>query len=185
MTEANSEAGIVAALGDAGPCPVVTYNKKPWSVGHATQRAKAELELQVVQVALRNIDRLKSVLPAQVWQQKSAALDAQIAGGHYQTWGSLWTAVNNGPDGTALFLLSLLRERHPEATLEDAAGILRYEPRQVQHAMSIVVPGFFKLLAETAPVPPEKRTALVLKATAEFMESLGQDASSVSATTAS
>ena len=38
--------GVVAMLGDAGPAPTVTHKNKTWTIGHPTQRAKAELEIE-------------------------------------------------------------------------------------------------------------------------------------------
>lgn len=145
-------------LGAAGPCPTVTHNGKTWQIGHPTQNAKATLEILVVEAAQRNIDKLKSSLSVARYEAKCAALDTKIEGGHHRTWGSLWRSVNSGPDGTALFLLSLLREKHPEATFEDAEALLRDEPRGTGRAFMQVAPAFFSLLVACLPgaTPQEK-----------------------------
>lgn len=186
MSDQNDGAGIIPALGDAGPCPEIRSGNKTWTVGHPTQAAKAELERIVVQVAIQNLDELRAVLPRARWAERAAALDAKIEGGHWKTHGSLWTAVNSGPLSQPLFLLSLLRKNHPDATVADAQALWLGEPRQAKHALAMVVPGFFAILAESAPMPPEDRPAFVAQSVAEFLASLNptSDAPSGSSTSA-
>lgn len=171
MSEENA-VGIGPSLGDAGSCPTIKMPSKTWSVGHPTQRAKGELELLVAQVALANLEKMQRVLSKAKYLEKCAALDAKIEGGHHQTWGSLWTSVNSGPDGNNLFLLSLLRERHPEAELSDAIAMYSDEPRQVKLALAIVVPSFFALLVAHLPLSPEERAAKTAVAVQQFIDNL-------------
>ncbi len=164
--------GVGLELGDAGPCPVVTYNGKPWSVGHPTQRAKATLEGLVAQVATRNIEELKAFYTPQQYKEEMEQLRASIRGGHHRTWGPLWLAVNGGPESNVLFLLTLLRERHPEATLNDAEGMWSDCNEDAKTAMAMVVPSFYALLVKSLPGTPEHRAELLAKSVTQFLESL-------------
>lgn len=164
--------GVGAELGDAGPCPTVNYGGRVWSVGWPTQRAKAELEGLVYQVAKRNIDELRPFMTADEYKAESAALQSSVRGGQHKTWGPLWVAVNNGPDTNTLFLLSLLRERHPEAQFADAAGMWATATDDVQTAMAQVIPGFFALLVKNLPGTPEQRTQLLAESVAQFLSGL-------------
>ncbi len=164
--------GVSAELGAAGPCPVVTYKGKPWSIGWPTQRAKATLENLVFLIAKRNVEQLKSVMPPHEFAIEQAALSSMIRGGKYRTWGPLWVEVNNGPDGNTLFLLSLLRENHPEATFADAEGMWAESTDDVQTALAQVIPGFFKLLVAAAPGTPEQKAEILARSVAEFLSNL-------------
>lgn len=177
MSEPTTDAGIGAALGDAGPCPTITYGKKVWTVGHPTQKAKAWLELLVIEIAQDNIDKSKPILKRGVYEKKCDALDMQISGGHHKTGGALWSTVNSGPDGQVLFLTSLLRERHPEVTIDDVRGMVLNEPRQVRRAMLVTVPGFFTILVSGLPMAPEDRPAKAAELTADFLAGLTPDES--------
>lgn len=160
--------GAGPALGAAGPCPAIDYAGKSWAVGHPTQRAKAELELLVIDAAQRNIDQRKGRLSKDQYEAKCAALDLQVQGGHHRTWGPLWRAVNAGPDGTKLFLLSLLREHQPDATFADVDGMFRDAGRQTTRALAVVMPIFFSLLVTEMPVGPEERAAKLADLLTEY-----------------
>lgn len=173
MAEPTTDAGVGPALGDAGPCPKITFQGKTWTIGHPTQIAKVELELLVIEVAQANIDAFKRRNPAK-YEEKCKLLDLQIEGGHHKTGGELWAIVNNGPDGQPLFLASLLKEKHPEVTLDDARGMFRREQRQVRRALALVVPAFFEILADDLPLTPEDREAKRAEMAAEFLTALAE-----------
>lgn len=181
MTE-SQPAGVGPALGDAGPCPPIVYKDKTWLVGHPTQKAKAELELQTMLAAVANVERLRRVLRPEEYKRRLDALDAKIEGGAYQTWGEVWMSVNNSPDGKPLFLLALLKETHPEATFADARAIWLNEPRQVKRAFTVVIPSFFALLAEDLPQMPEERQQAAAEMATEFMAAVLRLAPSASDT---
>jgi hypothetical protein len=174
MPEPVTDAGIGAALGVGGAYSTITHAGKVWTLGKPTQKAKHELELLVVQVAQNNIDDLKSVLSPQRYEAKCAKLDGEIEAGNYKTWGSLWLAVNASPLGQPLFLASLLKEKHQEATLADAQAMWRDEPRQVYRAMRITVPDFFTVLTESLPLSPAQRARMKVEQEKSFMELLDQ-----------
>lgn len=173
MAEPTTDAGIGPALGDAGPCPVIQFNNKKWVVGHPTQVAKLELEYLVIEVAQANIDVFKRRDPAK-YEEKCKLLDLQIEGGHHKTGGELWAIANNGPDGQPLFLASLLKEKHPEVTLDDARAMFRREQRQVRRALALVVPAFFEILADDLPLTPEDREAKRAEMAAEFLAAMAE-----------
>ncbi len=168
----NEFAGVAAELGDAGPCPVVECRGKTWQVGWPTQRAKAQLEFLVVQQAKANLESLRPVLSAADWKAEQDSLTAAIRGGHWKTWGSLWQNVCDGPDTNNLFLASLLRERHPDATLGDAEVLWVESAEQVKDALAQVVPLFFALLVTRLSATPEQKALMVAQSTAQFLVSL-------------
>ena len=163
----DSTPGIQSALGDAGACPEITHKTKVWKLGHPTQRAKAALEELVTAAAVKEVTGLKAVLPVTDYRELLAELQSAISAGAYRTWGDGWKRVIGGTDGSVMFLLSLLRERQPEATIEDAWGLATDKGDEIGLAMIRVVPGFFALLVEAYPVPlpPEKKVELVAQAT--------------------
>jgi hypothetical protein len=168
----NSDApGVGPGLGGSGPCPTVVGGGKTWTIGHPTQRAKAHLEILTAATAIDQLEELKPVLKPEVWARRAAELDAKIDGGQHRTWCPLWSAVNGGPNGTPLFLLSLMRDHHPEATLADVRELIASEPMRVRAALACVVPRFFILLAESAPIPPEMRAKLVQQGIEELTRS--------------
>ncbi len=152
MTDQTSDGGVISALGDAGVCPKITLGKEVWHCGHPTQKAKAELELLVLQTAEENLEKTKRALSPSRYAEKLKELNTAIDGGAYQTGGSLWAAINGGPKGQALFLTSLLRERHDNATVADAVKLWANVPEQVCRALAVVVPDFFRVLAEDLPI---------------------------------
>jgi hypothetical protein len=166
--------GATPLLGDAGPCPTVTHDKKTWTVGHPTQRAKAELEKLVVEVAQKSLDDLRGVLPPAKIAEKEAALDGLLFARAWQTWGSLWSQVVNGPLAFPLLLASLLRQRHPEATLADAEALWAGANRPCRTALMMVVPGFFTVLAGSLPADAADRQALAERTAAALVASLAR-----------
>jgi hypothetical protein len=180
MSQEVTGAGIAAALGAAGPCPTVRWNSKTWKVGHPVQAAKAELEMAVFEIAQANLDAMRPVLKKGQYEAKCRNLDLQIEGGHHKTGGPLWQAVNTGPDGLAAFMLSLLRQNHPEATLDDARGIMTSAEsyRDSRRALAVVVPGFFQILVASLVPLPEDRPAALAQYVAEFLASIQEPPSS-------
>lgn len=159
MSDESKPEGVMAALGDAGPCPTIERGGKTWTVGHPTQRAKAELEKLVVEVSQATLDDLKGMLPPAKWDEKEAKFDALLFSRQWQTWGTLWFEVANGPQSYPLFLLSLMRPHHPEATVRDAEALWRDANRACRAALVMVVPGFFDLLTAYLPAEADGRQA--------------------------
>lgn len=166
--------GVGLELGDAGPAPVVTYRKKSWKVGFPTQKAKAELEGLTIIAARRNLAQSKPYFDAESYKREEEMLRAAIQGGYWKTWGSLWQSVNSGPDSNTLFLLSLLKQNHPEATWEDAEGMWAEEAEQVKDAMAQVIPSFYAILVKAMPGTPENRAEILAKSVAEFLTAINR-----------
>lgn len=158
--EAIPATGISPVLGAAGPCPTVVHQGKTWTVGHPTQKAKAWLEKLVAASALETVNELKDVLPSDEWAAEKAKVDKQIFAKQHRTWGPLWTTVTSGEDGDAIFLLSLLKLHHPEATMADARELHLNANQDVGLAFAEVLPSFFTILTETYPVIAEDRPAV-------------------------
>lgn len=150
-------AAVGLALGDAAALPTITLGGKKWTVGAPTGRAKSALEELVVEIATANVERLQRVLSPAKYAAKVKDLDRAIDGGHYVTWGELWRAVSDGPDGRPAFLCALLRERHDDATMAVAREMWLRETRQVKRALARVVPSFFDLLLQHLPAEEEER----------------------------
>lgn len=159
MAEEIKAEGVGPVLGDAGPAPSFDWDGRTWTLGHPVQRAKAELERLVRQYVCAELEEMRGVWPEPKFAAKEAELDERIYGGQCKTWGGLWLAATDGPDGNALFLLSLLRGRHPEATLDDARVMWNASPRPLRHAFAEVIPGFFGHLLRFLPGEPGAKAA--------------------------
>lgn len=184
MDEVRPE-GAFAALGAAVPPPEVTYAGKPWKIGHPTQEAKAELEKLVVQVAEQSLLDLKDTLSPARYAERERRLDDRIYARHWQTWGSLWQEVCNGPLSFPLFLLSLLKPHHPAATIADAQDLWLNANRPCRHAIAMVLPDFFDLLAASLPAEATERREQGQKMAAELLARLQQATLTASSSTAS
>lgn len=148
-------------LGAAGACPEIPVNGRVWRLGHPTQRAKAELEKLAVQQATDRVLELRPALDPPAYAAVFAGLMSQIQRGHFKTWGAGWQEVVFDPANAHLFLLSLLRECHPEATADDVAALAEAEPDRVQAALAQVVPGFFEVTLAGMRLTPDQRAAAV------------------------
>jgi len=156
-------------LGDSGVCPEIPHAGRAWKIGHPTQRAKACLEELVAAQALAEVKALAGVLGPEDYAAELADVRSAIRAKQHRTWGALWTAAVNGPEGPTLFLLSLLRERHPEATADEAADLAAGCPDEVAAALDRVVPPFFGLLvAAKRELPPAERERLTAELVARF-----------------
>jgi hypothetical protein len=149
--------GAVAALGAAVAPPEVVAAGKAWKVGHPTQEAKAELEKLVVQVAEKNLADLRGVVSDRKFAALEAKLDDAILSRQWQTWGALWTEVCNGPLSFPLFILSLMKPHHPQASVADAEALWVNENRACRNALVVVLPGFFDHLAASLPADESTR----------------------------
>ncbi len=149
---------VGTVLGAAGACPEIELNGKVWKIGHPTQRAKAELEKLAVGTAVAEMMELKDVMPEASFKALFSELTDSIAAKHYRTWGPGWQRVVWGPQSTHLFLLSLLRECHPNASEDDARQLAAAEPEQVTAALLQVIPNFVSLLLlSDKRITPEQR----------------------------
>lgn len=159
-------------LGDAGACPEVELGGKTWRIGHPTQRAKAALEELAAASAVAEVVALKGVVPAATYAEMFEGVARAVKRREYRTFGPGWLEQTTGPAGGSLFLLSLLRERHPEATEDDALALATAKPDEVQAALARVLPPFFELLMAKAPIPDAQKPkvlAAITGAMADFL----------------
>ncbi len=159
-------------LGDAGACPEVEWNRKVWKIGHPTQGAKGALEELAAAKAVAAVTELKGAVPPATYAEMFENVMRGIKTQAYKTFAPGWLEQATGPAGGTLFLLSLLRERHPDATEEDAVGLATARPDEVQAALARVLPPFFDLLLEKAPLPATQKQAVlaaVTQALASFL----------------
>lgn len=157
MADANAPVGYQQSLGAAGVPAEIHAGDRVYKVGHPTQRAKGRLEELVAQQARRDILRFGG--SAADWLDR-------VEAGDYATLRPGWNRVMQSPAAGSLFLLSLLREHHPDATADDAARLDKAEPEQVRAALARVVPPFFELVLADVPLPPAEKADLIRSATA-------------------
>jgi hypothetical protein len=151
---------VQTMLGAAGGCPEIILRGKAWKIGHPTQRAKESLERLAVTKATQEITSLKGVVDASAYSELFEAHKRDITSGSYRTWGEGWQRITFAPQNAHLFLLSLLRENHPEATERDARALALGAREEVELTLAQVVPGFFSMLLDEMPLPPEQRQAV-------------------------
>lgn len=161
--------GAFAALGAAVPPPEIQFDGAVWKIGHPTQRAKAELEKLVAQAAEQNLADLRDVLSPARYAEREAKLDAALLARQWQTWGTLWAEVMNGPLAFPLFLASLLRPHHPSATTAQAEALWLGENRACRTALAMVLPDFFSLLVASLPADEAARQAAAVVWAAEVL----------------
>jgi hypothetical protein len=160
--------GVSPSLGDAAVLPTITFAGKSWTVGAPTQKAKSAFEDFVVQIASANVERQKGNVPAAKWEQLNDRLDGEIESGQYLTWGKLWNRINDSPESPIVYLASLLKERHDDATLELARQMIKAEPRQVRRALARGVPSFFSLIVQEWDSTTEEQNRLLAELMAGF-----------------
>ena len=145
-------------LGAAGACPEIPLDGRVWRVGHPTQRAKAALEEFAASAAVNEVLSLKGVLPAAAYSELWAQTARDVQGRSFRTWGPGWQRVVFDPLNAHLFLWSLLRECHPDATEADAKRLMAAEPERVSLALARVVPDFFRLLLAGLSLTADQQT---------------------------
>jgi hypothetical protein len=148
---------VQEALGTAG-CPAeIHHGPRVYKVGHPDQRAKARLEQLVAQHARREVLELGGT--AAEWLDR-------VEQGAYRTRGPGWLHVVQSPAGAVLFLLSLMREHHPDMTADEVTAVASAEPEQVKAALGVVAGPFFELVL--ADLSPDQRAAAVAEAMRTF-----------------
>lgn len=158
--KAEETPGLQQMLGAAGACPEIHCDGKVWKVGHPTQRAKAELERLAVAAALDEVRSLKNVIPPDAYQEMFGEVTRQITAKEFRTWGPGWQRSVFGASSAHLFLTSLLRECHPNATPADALRLTQECPEEVTAALAQVVPGFLSVLLAGVPMTSDQRTKI-------------------------
>lgn len=175
--------GVTPVLGASGAAPPVKLGETEWKIGHPTQRAKAALELLVIAEARTNVEALKGVLSAEEYQDERAKLSAQIRGGAWKTWGSLWGEVCSGPNWMPLWVCALLRENHPDATVAQARELWLNAGDDVLDCLYVVVPDFFTVLIAELAQTDASRVQAAIQWRAETFEPLMRRRRSPASTT--
>jgi hypothetical protein len=160
-------AGIGDVLGDAGSLPEIEYGGKVWKVGKATQRAGDCLVQLTIRAAMREIQALKGIIDPADYREMFDDFTVAVQKGAYRTWGDRWSAMSSGMDGTVRFLLSLLRERHPDATEAEALALMVNCGDEVKVAFAQVLPPFLFLLLDSHPAVLAASTELRAKVKAD------------------
>lgn len=190
MSDETRADGAGAALGGKGsPCPTVQFWGRTWKIGWPTQEAKQCHEILVAQHAEAELESRRALYTPAKMAVKERALELQLNAGDHRVYGSLWSATVDGPDGMPLFLLSLLREHHPNATIEEARALWSSGSLSVRLAMAQVMPPFAVLLVSLSPrIQEADRPVKAMELTAAFLELVGplpQENATVSPPTAS
>ena len=131
----------------AGPGPSIECGGKVWRVGFNTQDAKGGLEELVRAHVLRNAIKNKRAIGGTEGQEIFDEAEKKILQGHYLAFEKGWQETLKSSAGTILYLLSLLREHHPDATEDDARKLLVQEREQSEAAILAVSPSFFSAMA--------------------------------------
>lgn len=177
------EPGIVQTLGAHGACPTITHSGATYTVGHPTQRAKAELELLVLKAARDNVEDAKAALTAEEYAAEQAALRVAIQTGAYKTWKPLWAAMWDGLDRIPMLLCACIKTKHPDFTLAQMRVVFAQESEQCLDALDAVMPPFFALLMDSLPVSAAGKEAEATAALKDGMDALRAYRRSQSSTT--
>lgn len=150
----------------AGPAPTVTEaGGRVWRLGWNTQDAKAELESIILSHAIRETVKEVKAVGGTEGEEHYTRFQNRKEAGYYHTFGEGWKYTMASPDGSWMFLLSLLMHAHPHAAPADAQRLIETEPEQVALAVGTIAPDFFAaVLAQkkmTAGTAPEKVRAVV------------------------
>lgn len=147
MSEEIPPAGVQQHLGAAGACPEIEWGGKTWRVGHPVQKARAALEELVAAKAVAETRALEGILDPAAYDAAQKDCLRAIRAGECRTWGAQWVATVNGPDGDYLFLMSLIKPQHPDATEADVSGLMSDRGFELAAALERVCPAFFTELA--------------------------------------
>lgn len=153
-----------SSLGSAGACPEIVFQGKTWRIGHPTQRAKSALEELATAKAVAEVRALKTIVPADAYGELFSELATRVSAGDYRTWGAGWQRIIFTPANAYMFLLSLLRERHPDATEADAQALASNCREEVELALARVVPDFFTMLVDCQRDMTAEQKATVMAA---------------------
>lgn len=173
MSESNAGAGGALA-GEGSPCPAVVFTDRTYKIGWPTQRAKEWLELLVAWHAERELEALAPARSAAKQAAKERALERDLSAGEHRTFGALWNATVDGPNGMPLFVASLLMEHAPdksfEAVFADGSLLWHSGAAKVRRALAQVTPPFAAALAAQAGQPPEQAAARAAALTVALLE---------------
>jgi hypothetical protein len=165
--DATQVPGIGDLLGDAGALPEIEYAGKVWKVGKPTQRAADCLVQLTIRAAMKEITSLKGIVEPADYKEMFDDFTVSVQRGAYKTWGDRWSAMASGMDGTVRFLLSLLRERHHDATEADAMALMVNCGDEVRVAFAQVLPPFLFLMLDSHPAVLAASAELKAKVKAE------------------
>jgi hypothetical protein len=155
-----ADVSVGTLLGAAGACPEIVFNGKVWRIGHPTQKAKSCLETLALAKGSEGIAALKNAIDATAYKEYFESHKADVQNGQYMTWGEKWHEIVFSGKNTHLFLLSLMRTLHPEASETDAILLAVNKPEEVQLALVQVVPDFLGFLLDDPKVPVEQKPAV-------------------------
>lgn len=152
-------------LNGASDCPRIKTESAEYKVGWPTKRARKRLEQLVAARAITELEELADTLRPDVYRTRSDKVLALVTAGAHKVGGELWNTVMASEAGATLYLLSLVREHHPDATEEHVNALLYKYPDQVQVAIRLVTPNFYRLLGEERGLTPEQLDQLQKQAT--------------------
>jgi hypothetical protein len=132
----------------------IEFGGATWGVARPTRGARDVLDKLVAEAAWAEVEALQALAP-RAFQTAATEYVRAAGAGEYRAGGKGWLAVVNGPKGNTLFLLALLREKHPAATAADARALIAGKKEAVEAALAVLGPRFFGLLAELPDTPPE------------------------------
>ena len=137
--------GVQQVIG--GPGPIIESQGETWQLGFNSQNAKARLEELFRAHVLREARKDRDTLGGEEGESAYQEARTAVHGGYYRTFADGWRLLLRSPVGQNLFLLSLILEHQPNATLDDAIGLIASDRDQVDDALLEISPDFFCMVA--------------------------------------
>jgi hypothetical protein len=160
-------ASVTVSLGASGAYPPVEFGGKTYLLGHPSQIAKANYEVEVIEAEKRSIAagvQFGVMTPAEAVAEK-ARLSAALARGDHKTGKPLWMAyalmdpttgdTSKVGTGFIIFVYTLFKQKHPEITLTETQAIWDGAQDDLKLALQQVVPDFFAWTGGILGLPPE------------------------------
>lgn len=147
-------------LGNDGPLPEVHWKGDVYRVGIPCPEVIAHAERAVPQLALANVREAWAGTPELAREEE--AVRAAIRGKQFGFGQPLFMSVVGGADGNRLILWACMRLFRPDVTLADVRAMLRDEAASVEleAALEVVAPAFFRAAADLSDQPPALRRAM-------------------------
>jgi len=168
-------------MGAARACPEIEWNGQTWKIGYPTGRAKDILKKLFIRQATDDVISLKNVLDGEQYAEMFESHRLALQSGKFEPFKPGWNAVMQSPNGGSLFLLSLLRLNHPNATLADANGITMDKGDELALIIDQVMPDFFSVLVADLKISPEKRQETLATLMQAWQTRLSSNTTSASA----
>lgn len=151
----NSPDSFVAALGNQGALPEFEFEGVNYKISHPDQKSKARLELLIKKAEYKLLNEMKEFMDDNDFATAKSVLESKFQSGFYVAGdGAGYLEYMSGPKlptGFKLYVLSLLKDKHPNADLDLVDRILAHPEKSEELMFCIreVTNFFFKEMKET------------------------------------